>query len=88
MTKYYTKACNFYFGSVSREKVKKKLSIPLHGNPLISFDVIEVLSRGKSRRISIKKINSLQTGSFEWQKSLGPRHPKERSQMRQIQEKK
>ena len=61
MTKYYTKACNFYFGSVSREKVKKKLSIPLHGNPLISFDVIEVLSRGKSRRISIKKINSLQT---------------------------
>ena len=61
MTKYYTKACNFYFGSVSREKVKKKQSIPLHGNKLISFDTIEVLSRGRSRRISIKKINSLET---------------------------
>ena len=61
MTKYYTKACNFYFGAVSRGKVKKKLSIPLHGNQLISFDTIEVLSRGKSKRISIKKINSLET---------------------------
>ena len=59
MTKYYTRACNFYFGSISREKVKKKLSIPLHGNNLISFDTIELITRKNIRRINIKKISKL-----------------------------
>tara|TARA_B100000900_G_scaffold396364_1_gene395577 strand:- start:388 stop:1437 length:1050 start_codon:yes stop_codon:yes gene_type:complete len=59
MTKYYTRACNFYFGSISVEKVNKKLSIPLHGNKKISFDTIEILSRKSIRRINIKKINNL-----------------------------
>ena len=48
MTKYYTRACNFYFGSISKEKVKKNLTIPLNGNKLISFDTIEKFSRKKS----------------------------------------
>ena len=60
MIKYYTRACNFYFGSISIEKVKKKLTIPLHGNKLISFDTIEILSRKSIRRINIKKINILE----------------------------
>ena len=60
MTKYYTRACNFYFGSISREKVKKKLSIPLHGNNLISFDTIELITRKNIRRINIKKISKLE----------------------------
>ena len=59
MIKYYTKACNFYFGPISLEKVKKKQSIPLHGNRLISFDTIEILTRKKIKRINIKKINKL-----------------------------
>ena len=59
MTKYYTRACNFYFGSISREKVNKKLSIPLHGNNLISFDTIELITRKNIRRINIKKISKL-----------------------------
>ncbi len=59
MKKYYTKACNFYFGSISREKVKKKASIPLHGNQTISFDTIEILSRKKIQRVNIKRINQL-----------------------------
>ena len=59
MIKYYTKACNFYFGPISQEKVKKKQSIPLHGNRLISFDTIEILTRKKIKRINIKKINKL-----------------------------
>ena len=57
MIKYYTKACNFYFGSISKEKVKKKLSIPLHGNNLISFDTIELISRKEKKIINIKKIS-------------------------------
>ena len=59
MVKYYTRACNFYFGKTSKEKVRKKLSIPLHGNKLISFDRVEVLSRKNKRKININKINSL-----------------------------
>ncbi len=59
MVKYYTRACNFYFGKTSEEKVKKKLSIPLHGNKLISFDAVELLSRKNKKKININKINSL-----------------------------
>ena len=59
MVKYYTRACNFYFGNTSKEKVRKKLSIPLHGNKLISFDTVEILSRKNKRKININKIDSL-----------------------------
>ena len=59
MIKYYTRACNFYFGSISKEKIRKKLSIPLHGNEMISFDTIEILSRKNIKRIKIQNINSL-----------------------------
>ncbi len=59
MIKYYTRACNFYFGSISTEKVKKRQSIPLHGNKFISFDTIEILTRKKTKRINIKKINKI-----------------------------
>ena len=59
MLKYYTRACNFYYGKTSLEMVKKKLAFPLHGNRELSFDTIEILSRNKTRKINIKKINSL-----------------------------
>ncbi len=59
MIKYYTRACNFYLGSNSLKKVKKKQSLPLHGNSLISFDTIEVLTRKKIKRVDIKKIDKL-----------------------------
>ena len=45
MNKYYTRACNFYFGSTSKENIKKKLSIPLNGNILIYFDHVEIIKR-------------------------------------------
>ena len=48
MIKYYTRACNFYFGSISKEKIKKKKSIPLNGNNLISFDTIEIIIKKKN----------------------------------------
>ena len=60
MIKYYTRACNFYYGSISKEKIRKKLSIPLHGNELISFDTIEIISRKSIKRINVKKLNNLQ----------------------------
>ena len=59
MVKYYTRACNFYYGPISIEKVKKKQSIPLHGNRLVSFDTVEILTRKDVKRFNIKEINKI-----------------------------
>ena len=59
MEKYYTRACNFYFGAISKEKVKKKKSIPLHNNKLISFDTVEIISRKKTKVVNIHQLNKL-----------------------------
>ena len=59
MIKYYTRACNFYYGEISKEKVKKKISLPLNGNKLISFDTIELISRKKKKLIQVKNIKKL-----------------------------
>ena len=61
MVKYYTRACNFYYGQVSKEKIKKKLSLPLHGYKEISFDTIEILSRKNIKKIYIKDLNRLES---------------------------
>ncbi len=55
MKKYYTRACNFYYGSTSKEKIKKKLSLPLNGNNLISFDTIEIITRKYKKKNSHKR---------------------------------
>ena len=52
MRKYYTRACNFFYGSNSKNLVKKKSTLPLCGNSSISFNQIEIFIRDK------KKINS------------------------------
>tara|TARA_Y100000992_G_scaffold300759_1_gene270065 strand:+ start:428 stop:1489 length:1062 start_codon:yes stop_codon:yes gene_type:complete len=63
MIKYYTRACNFYYGKSSRKKVEKKIALPLGGDKEISFDKIEIFSRNNrkvnSKIINIKKINLL-----------------------------
>jgi dihydropteroate synthase len=59
MSKYYTRACNFYYGKSSVEMLKLKKALPLHGNNKLSFDTVEILSRNKRKKISIKNINSL-----------------------------
>ena len=41
MQRYYTRACNFYYGDQSRILVSKKKTIPLHQIKEISFDHIE-----------------------------------------------
>jgi dihydropteroate synthase len=61
MLKYYTRACNFYYGNISKNLIKKKLAFPLCGNNQIAFDKIEIFIREKkkitSKIISIKNIN-------------------------------
>ena len=59
MNKYYTRACNFYYGTTSKTYIKKKKSIPLNGYNHISFDKIEIIDRKKSKIIHLKSINKL-----------------------------
>jgi len=63
MKKYYTRACNFFYGSNSKKLIKKKLTLPLCGNNSISFNQIEIFIRNKkkvkSKFINIKNINKL-----------------------------
>ena len=39
--------------------IKEKKSLPLNGNNKISFDQLELISRKKKKKISIKKLKSL-----------------------------
>ena len=59
MLKYYTRVCNFYYGSESKNLVRNKKSLPLNGNIEISFDHIEIISRRSKKKIPINKINHL-----------------------------
>ena len=59
MEKYYTRACNFYFGKVSKEKVKNRTSLPIGSNIDISFDTIEIITRKKKFKIKIGQLRDL-----------------------------
>ncbi len=59
MNKYYTRACNFYYGTASKTYIKKKKSIALNGDNNISFDKIEIINRKKSKIVNLKDISKL-----------------------------
>ena len=52
MTRYYTRACNFYYGLKSKTLVKKKKTLPLNGNSEISFNKIKIISKKSSKTIN------------------------------------
>ena len=63
MKKYYTRACNFFYGSNSKKLVKKKHTLPLGGDDSISFNQVEIFIKSKkgvkSKIINIKNIKKL-----------------------------
>ena len=63
MTKYYTRACNFFYGHDSKQLVKKNLSLPLCNDNSISFNQIELFSRNKkivkNKTVDLKNIKKL-----------------------------
>ena len=63
MIKYYTRACNFKYGSIARQLIKDKKALPLCGNKNISFNEIEIIRRNRNKIntkiIHYKKINNL-----------------------------
>ena len=63
MVKYYTRACNFYYGLNAKKLINQKKALPLCGNQKIAFDQIEIFTRKKrsinSKVISLKEIKNL-----------------------------
>ncbi|MDA9598585.1 dihydropteroate synthase [Candidatus Pelagibacter sp.] len=59
MSRYYTRVCNFYYGSKSKKLIKNNKTLPLSGNNQISFDKIEIITRSSKKKISIKHVNRL-----------------------------
>ena len=64
MKKYYTRVCNFYYGSYARDLIKQRKALPFNGNIEISFDHIEILSRRKSKLIHIKNIKKFRKSAI------------------------
>jgi len=59
MRRYYTRACNFYYGKVSKLLLSKKKTFSLNGSKEISFSHIEIISRKSRKKIPINDINNL-----------------------------
>tara|TARA_B100001057_G_scaffold483720_1_gene560859 strand:- start:2103 stop:3161 length:1059 start_codon:yes stop_codon:yes gene_type:complete len=66
MKKYYTRACNFFYGSISKNLVKNKSTLPLCGDNKISFNKIELFIKDRkkvtSRIINVTDIKKLPAG--------------------------
>ena len=63
MRKYYTRACNFFYGPNSIKLVKEKSTLPLCGDNKISFNKIEIFIKNKntvrSKIVELKNIKNL-----------------------------
>jgi len=59
MSRYYTRACNFYYGNNSKKLVDKKKTIPLSGIKEISFDKIEIITRNSKKKILVNQTKYL-----------------------------
>ena len=59
MKKYYTRACNFFYGHLSSKLVKQKKNLPLNGNKEISFNQVEIITRSSKKIVSLIDIKKL-----------------------------
>ncbi len=64
MREYYTRACNFYQGSIAKNLILHKKALPLNSRKDIAFDQIEIFQRkknqiAKSNFYSITEIKNL-----------------------------
>ena len=63
MIKYYTRACNFFYGYQAKKLIKNRTGLPLCGNNKIAFTSIQIFSRKKknikSKFVNIKEIKYL-----------------------------
>ena len=55
MIKYYTRACNFYYGNQAKQLIQKKKALPLCGINNVAFNKLEIFIR-KNKKIKSKYI--------------------------------
>ena len=65
MRKYYTRACNFYYGNTAKKLIINKKALPLNSRKDIAFDQIEIFQRrqgqiSESKFYSIVEIKNLE----------------------------
>ena len=86
MSRYYTRACNFYYGNQSKKLVKKKKTIPFNQMKEISFDQIEIFSRKSKKKIFINQIKDLPKSiktkiNFDLKKIKSRKHNQKRKRL-------
>jgi dihydropteroate synthase len=54
MRKYYTRACNFYYGEAAKSLISSNKALPLNSRQNIAFDQIEIFQRTKSNNTESK----------------------------------
>ena len=54
MKKYYTRACNFYYGETAKNLILDKKALPLNFRQNIAFDQIEIFQRKQSQIVESK----------------------------------
>ena len=54
MIKYYTRACNFYYGKQAKLLINKRAALPLCGNKDIAFDNVDIFERNNGK-VSVKR---------------------------------
>ncbi len=60
MIKYYTRACNFYYGRTAKLLIKKRLALPLCGDKKVAFDTVEIFIKNKKKITNkLVKINNI-----------------------------
>ena len=77
MKKYYTRACNFFYGNNSKQLIKKKLALPLCGDNTIAFNKLEIFTKDKKKVYSsIIDINDVSNLPFLLKKKNIKRYKK------------
>ena len=56
MTKYYTRACNFWYGNQAKQLINKREALPLCGSSNVAFKNLEIFTRN-GKKINRKLIN-------------------------------
>ena len=64
MRKYYTRACNFYYGKKAENLILSKKALPLNSRKDVAFDQVEIFQRRKNKKTknkiySIKELKNL-----------------------------
>ena len=70
MRKYYTRACNFYYGETAKGLILDKKALPLNSRKDIAFDQIEIFQRKKNPIAKNNFYSITEIKNFDGQKLL------------------